>query len=90
MPSRTQTITQNILICPSCSKDYSKTTIIERFDKCGNIGHMAFVCDCKRKLSLRLMVNGWFKIYDITDAEIRKNYNAKMQRLAKRQLNGAI
>jgi endonuclease I len=38
---------------------------------------MAFICDCKSKLSLRLLTNNWFKIYDATEIERRKNQRAR-------------
>jgi hypothetical protein len=80
MGNRRALITQNHLNCPACNQDYSKTNLLDRFDKNGNIKQMIFICDCKRKLGLRLLVNNWFKIYDITDIQIRKNLKAKQRR----------
>lgn len=73
MANRKALIIQDHLFCPTCKQDYSKTNLIERFERSGNISHLIFPCDCKRKLSLRLMINGWFKIYDVTEEQFRKN-----------------
>ena len=73
MANRKATITKDHLYCPNCKQDYSKTNVIERFERTGNISYLIFPCDCKKKLCLRLMVNGWFKIYDVTEINERKN-----------------
>lgn len=80
MANRKALITRDHLNCPVCNQDYSKTNLAERFCKTGNISHLVFICDCKRKLSLRLMVNGWLKIYDVTEINERKNQAAKLKR----------
>jgi len=80
MANRKALITQDHLYCPYCNQDYSKTNLVERFERAGNQSHLVFICDCKQKLSLRLMVNGWFKIYDVTEINERKNRVAKLKR----------
>ena len=84
MANRKATITQDHLYCPCCNQDYTKTNLIERFDRAGNISHLIFPCDCKRKLCLRLMVNGWFKIYDVTEINERKNRADRERRKQKK------
>lgn len=83
MSNRKALITKDHLYCPACNQDYSKTNLVQRFEKNGNISHLLFICDCKRKMSLRLLVNGWFKIYDITEINERKNLVAKIKRQQK-------
>lgn len=91
MANRKATITQDHLYCPACKQDYSNSKLVERFDKVGNKSQLIFPCDCKRKLSLRLMVNGWFKIYDITDITIRKNqYDCQKRMMIKQKTYGRI
>lgn len=80
MANRRATIDKDHLYCPNCKIDYSNTNVIERFEKTGNNTHLIFPCDCKQKLALRLMVNGWFKIYDVTEIYERKNLYDKQQR----------
>ena len=80
MGNRRALITQNYLNCPACNQDYSKTNLIDRFDNNGNIKQMIFICDCKQKLSLRLLTSNWFKIYDVTEINKRKNLVAKLKR----------
>jgi hypothetical protein len=80
MSNRKALITRNHLNCPACNQDYTKTNLLDRFDRNGNVKQMIFICDCKRKLGLRLLVNNWFKVYDITDIQIRKNLKAKQKR----------
>ncbi len=77
MANRKPLITRNHLNCPVCNKDYADTNLIEQFDERGIMFQMAFVCDCKSKLSLRLLTNNWFKIYDATEIERRKNQRAR-------------
>lgn len=84
MANRKALITQDHLYCPCCKQDYSKTNLVERFDRAGNISHLIFPCDCKRKLCLRLMVNGWFKIYDVTEINERKNRADRERRKQKK------
>ncbi|CAB4137572.1 hypothetical protein UFOVP324_47 [uncultured Caudovirales phage] len=80
MGNRRALITRNHLNCPTCNQDYSKTNLLDRFDKNGNRRHLIFICDCKQKLSLRLLTSNWFKIYDVTEINIRKNQVAKLKR----------
>jgi hypothetical protein len=80
MGNRRALITRNHLNCPACNQDYYKTNLLDRFDKNGNVKQMIFICDCKRKLGLRLLVNNWFKIYDVTEINERKNKVAKLKR----------
>jgi hypothetical protein len=84
MANRKALITKNHLNCPACNEDYSKTNLVERFERTGNISHLVFICDCKQKLSLRLMVNGWLKIYDITEINDRKNRRDRERRKQQR------
>jgi hypothetical protein len=84
MANRKALITKDHLNCPACNEDYSKTNLVERFERTGNISHLVFICDCKQKLSLRLMVNGWLKIYDITEINERKNRRDRELRKLKR------
>ena len=88
MANRRATIDKDHLYCPNCFKDYSNTNLVDRFNKNGNINCLRLVCDCKRKLSLRLLANGWFKIYDVTDEQARKN--AKDREKRKQLKNGTI
>jgi len=78
--NRRATIDKDHLYCPTCLKDYSKTNLVQRFDKSGNVNWMLLVCDCKRKLGLRFLTNGWFKLYDVTEQQIQKNERAKAKR----------
>lgn len=87
MANRGLKIHKNYLNCPACNYDYSKTNILERFDNNGNLSQMVIICECKQKLGLRAMVNGWFKIYDITEIQKRKNEVTKIKRKIK---NGTI
>lgn len=80
MSNRKALITKDHLYCPACKQDYAKTNLVERFERNGNLSHLIFICDCKRKLALRLLVNGWFKIYDVTEINERKNLKAKQKR----------
>lgn len=80
MANRKQTLTKDHLNCPVCNYDYSTTNIVQRFERNGNTSQMIFICECKQKLVLRLMAYRWFKIYDITEQEIRKNKVAKEKR----------
>jgi len=84
MANRKALITKDHLNCPACNQDYSKTNLVQRFERTGNITHLVFICDCKRKLALRLMVNGWVKIYDITDINERKNRKDRERRKLQR------
>ena len=80
MGNRRATIDKDHLYCPSCFKDYSKTNLVQRFEKVGNTHCLRFICDCKRRLSLRALSNGWFKIYDVTDEQIRRNAEDREKR----------
>jgi hypothetical protein len=84
MANRRATIDKDHLYCPVCFKDYSKTNLVQRFDKIGNTHCLRFICDCKRRLSLRALSNGWFKIYDVTEEQIRRNAIDREKRKLKR------
>lgn len=80
MGNRKASIKKDHLYCPACLQDYSKTNLVQRFERNGNLSHLIFICDCKQKLSLRLLTSNWFKIYDVTEINKRKNLVAKLKR----------
>lgn len=86
--SRGIPLKKDILNCPNCNFDYSKTNLIYRFLKSGNKANLSFYCDCGKDLMLSNCVN-FFKIYDITERKIRRNIQIKAKR-AKERENGTI
>jgi len=84
MANRRATIDKDHLYCPVCFNDYSNTNLIQRFQKIGNTHCLRFICDCKSRLSLRALTTGWYKIYDVTEEQIRKNAIDRQKRKLKR------
>ena len=82
--SRGIPLTKDILLCPHCNYDYSKTNLIYRFLKSGNKANLSFYCDCGKDLLLSNCVN-FFKIYDITERKIRRNIQIKAKRAKERE-----
>lgn len=86
--SRGIPLTKDILKCPNCNFDYSKTNLVYRYLKSGNKASLSFDCDCGRNLLLSNCVN-FFKIYDVTERRARRNIKIN-ERRAKEKENGTI